>query len=263
MVERAVLALSARSRWLAPLALLVGAFVMLFQGVRLLFVNWRLTLVQILPAMWIWLAMFDFKVHVIRERSFVAFRGPTVLVLVVAIVAITAACFYLNAIFGFAVAVKGAPQVRPAFAQARIHRTTILAWGAAAGLLLGFATVVVDRWGRAWFALALSVAIAVMMFAYVALPSRLLGLRSEQSRRDKITASAVGGAVGAIICSPPYLLGRIAVVLLGSHALRSLAIVMLVVAVVLQAGATGAVKAVKMSAKIVAGLDPSEGKPAS
>lgn len=53
MVERSVLALSQRSRWLAPLALLVGAFAMLFQGVKLLFTNWRLTLVQILPAMWI------------------------------------------------------------------------------------------------------------------------------------------------------------------------------------------------------------------
>ena len=256
MVEQAVLALSARSRWLAPLALLVSAFVMLFQGVQLLFVNWRLTLVQILPAMWIWLAMVDFKVHVIRDHGFVAFRGPTVLVLVAAIVVITAACFYLNAVFGFAVAVKGTPQIRPAFAQARIHHRTILAWGAAAGLLLGFAAVVADRWGKGWFALTLSVAIGVMMFAYVALPSRLLGLRSEQSRRDKITASAVGGAVGAIVCSPSYLLGRFAVVLLGSHVLRYLAIVMLIIAIVLQAGATGAVKAVKMSAKIVAGLDP-------
>ena len=48
MVERTVLALSQRSRWLAPLAMLVGAFAMLFQGVKLLFTNWRLTLVQIL-----------------------------------------------------------------------------------------------------------------------------------------------------------------------------------------------------------------------
>ena len=48
MVESAVLALSQRSRWLAPLAMLVGAFAMLFQGVKLLFTNWRLTLVQIL-----------------------------------------------------------------------------------------------------------------------------------------------------------------------------------------------------------------------
>ena len=87
------------------------------------------------------------------------------------------------------------------------------------------------------------------MFAYVALPSRLLGLRSEQSRRDKLSAAAVGGAIGAVICSPPYALGRIAILMLGSHTLRYLAMLLLIIAVILQTGATSAVKAVKMSAE--------------
>ena len=61
-----------RSRsWLAPLTLAVGAFAMLFDGVKLVFTNWRLTLVQVLPAMWIWAAMYDLKLHVspLRECS--------------------------------------------------------------------------------------------------------------------------------------------------------------------------------------------------
>ncbi len=261
MVERAVLDLSARSRWLAPLALLVSGFVMLFQGVKLLFINWRLTLVQILPAMWIWVALMDFKMHVVHDHSFLRLRGPAVLLLGALIVALTAGAFFLNAVFGFAVATKGAPEIRPAFAQAREHLRTILAWGIGIGLLLAFAMVVVDRWGKRWFGLTLGITLALMMFAYVAVPSRLLGLRSEQSRRDKLTASAVGGAVGAIICSPSYLLGRLAILMIGSHVLRYLAIVLLVIAIVLQAGATGAVKAVKMSAKIVAGME-SDGEPA-
>ena len=44
-----VLRLSRSRRWLAPLALSVGAFAMLFEGVKLLFTNWRLTLIQVLP----------------------------------------------------------------------------------------------------------------------------------------------------------------------------------------------------------------------
>ena len=76
MVERTVLALSQRSRWLAPLGLLVGAFAMLFQGVKLLFTNWRLTLVQILPAMWIWAAMLDLKAHALHGKEFHLLRGP-------------------------------------------------------------------------------------------------------------------------------------------------------------------------------------------
>ena len=69
-VERAVLQLSAQRRWLAPLALVVGAFLMLFQGVKLLVTNWRLTLVQIVPAMWIWIAMLDIKIHTLHGKGF-------------------------------------------------------------------------------------------------------------------------------------------------------------------------------------------------
>ena len=53
-IKAAILRLSESRRVFAPLAFAVGAFVMLFNGLRLLVTNWRLTLVQILPAMWIW-----------------------------------------------------------------------------------------------------------------------------------------------------------------------------------------------------------------
>jgi hypothetical protein len=59
MVEAAVVQLSHQRRILAPLAFAVGALAMLVHGLRLLLFNWRLALVQILPAMWIWAAMLD------------------------------------------------------------------------------------------------------------------------------------------------------------------------------------------------------------
>jgi hypothetical protein len=258
-VEAAVLALSRRSRWLAPLALLVGGLAMLFQGVRTLFINWRLTLIQILPAMWIWVVMVDLKAHVLHGKGFHVFKNPFVEVAVIALVAlVTAASFYLNAVFAFAIARKGTPEIRPAFALAAVHRKTILTWGLGVGVLVGFSAFVVDRWGQFWFAFSLGIMAGVLMFAYVAIPSRLLGLRTEQSRRDKLSAAAVGGAIGAVICSPPYALGRIALIMIGSHTFRYLAILLLIIAVILQTGATSAVKAVKMSAKIVAGSTPEE-----
>ncbi len=73
-----------------------------------------------------------------------------------------------------------------------------------------------------------------------------------------MSAAAVGGAIGAIICSPPYALARIAILMIGSHTFRYLAVLLLIIAMVLQTGATSAVKAVKMSAKIVAGTTPEE-----
>ena len=61
VVDEMIMRLSRSRPWLAPLALAVGAFAMLFDGVKLLFTNWRLTLIQVLPAMWIWAAMYDLK----------------------------------------------------------------------------------------------------------------------------------------------------------------------------------------------------------
>jgi hypothetical protein len=45
LVEDAVLRLSRSRRWLAPLALAIGAFEMLFEGLKLVLLNWRLALI--------------------------------------------------------------------------------------------------------------------------------------------------------------------------------------------------------------------------
>ena len=253
MVEGAVLRVSRSRRWLAPLALAVGALVMLFEGVKLVFSNWRLTVVQILPAMWIWLAMLDLKAHALHGRSFHVLTGPIVIPLVALVAAITAAAFFLNAVFAFAIARPGPPEVRAGFVGARGHLRVVLGSGAAVGLLLGLSTVVVTRWGRPWFALSLGVVIGVMMVCYVAVPSSLIGAKPNISRRDKLTASAVSGALGAAVSTPPYLLGRIGILMLGSHALFIPGIFVVAVGFTLQAGATGAEKGVKLSAHIVAG----------
>jgi len=260
MVEATVLRLSRSRRMLSPLAFVVGGFAMLFNGVKLLFSNWRLTLVQILPAMWIWLAMYDLKAHVLHGRSFNVIRGPVVIALVLVIAAITAASFFLNAVFGFAITRPGVPKVRPAFAQARDHLGVILGSGFVVGVLLGLSTMVVTRWGHPWFSFCLSVVIAVMMVCYVAVPSRLIGVKSTSSRRDKLTASAVGGAIGTVVCTPPYVIARIGILMLGSKLLFVPGLVILAVGATVQAAATGAVKAVKMSAKLVA-TDPRKQPP--
>ena len=75
VVDEMIMRLSRSRPWLAPLALAVGAFAMLFDGVKLLFTNWRLTLIQVLPAMWIWAAMYDLKAHVLRGKSFHELTG--------------------------------------------------------------------------------------------------------------------------------------------------------------------------------------------
>ncbi|MGZ4191054.1 MAG: hypothetical protein ACXVRW_01235 [Solirubrobacteraceae bacterium] len=250
-IEAAVLRLSRRRRALAPLAFMVGAFVLLFDGVRLLVSNWRLTLVQIPPAMWIWLATADLKAHVLRGRSLNVIRGPILLPIILVIAAITAIAFFLNAVFALAVARPGGPDIPAGRMAARERRVPILVSGTVVGLALGFATAVVPRWGRPWYGIILSVVIGVMMLCYVFVPARLIGDRPRYSRRDKLMTSLVGGVIGATVCAPPYLLGRLGILMLGSKALLIPGILVLAVAATLQAGATGAVCAIKMSATLV------------
>ncbi|HEX3237991.1 MAG TPA: hypothetical protein VHQ99_06230 [Gaiellaceae bacterium] len=252
-VESAVIALSRSRRIFAPLVFAVGAFVMLFQGLRLVFVNWRLLLVQVLPAMWIWVAFLDLKFHVVKGNDFHTWLGPAALALVALIALITTACFFLNAVFAFAITQPGEPQIRPGFALARRHLPIVLGAGLIVGVALGFSAIVVPRWGDPWFGLSMGVVVGVMMLTYVTVPARIVGVRPTGSRRDKLAASVVGGALGVLICTPPYLIGRIGILLLGSHVLFALGVALLAVGLALQAGATGAVKAIKMSAKLAAG----------
>jgi uncharacterized membrane protein len=261
-VNEMVLRLSRARPWLAPLAFAVGAFAMLLDGVKLLLTNWRLTLIQVLPAMWIWAAMYDLKLHVLRGKSFHVLMGPTIVIpLVTGVAVLTAASFYLNAVFAFAIVQPGRPQIRPAFTQTRRHLLTVLASGAVVGILLGLATVVVARWGVFWFGFSLSIVVGIMMVSYVAIPSRLIGMKTTFSKRDKLAASVVGGAVGAVVCTPPYALGRVGLLMLGSSTLAIfvLGVIFFAVGLTLQAGATGAVKTVKMSAKLVSGRQLPDG----
>ncbi len=256
-VERAVLALSRRRRWLAPLGMVVGAFMMLFQGVKLLVTNWRLTLVQIIPAMWIWLAMLDLKIHMLRGRQFHVITGPILIPCILAVTALTAASFYLNGVFAFAISQPGKPEIRPAFSEANRHLRAILAWGCSIGLALSFSGLIVTRWGHWPFAICQSIVVGIMMLCYLTVPARIVGVETKRkvTTKDKLAATVVAGAVGAVVCSPPYLLGRLGILMLGWRHLFWFGVIVIAVGATLQTGVTSAVKAVKFSAKLVGNPD--------
>ena len=75
-LEAAILQMSRRRRLYAPLAFMATGLVTLIAGLKLLVSNWRLTLVQVLPATLIWVAMFDWKAHVLHDKSFNVRGGP-------------------------------------------------------------------------------------------------------------------------------------------------------------------------------------------
>jgi hypothetical protein len=134
----------------------------------------------------------------------------------------------------------------------------VLVVGLVVGFALGASTVVVPRWGLHWFTMSMGIVIGVMMLTYVTVPARIVGIKTRGSPRDKVAAAVIGGTLGAIVSTPPYVVGRVGILLLGSQALFvfALGVVLLAIGLTLQAGATGAVKAIKMSAKLAAGNTP-------
>ena len=80
------------------------------------------------------------------------------------------------------------------------------------------------------------------------MPARLIGATPTQSRREKLVTSAVGGLLGATVSAPPYLLGRLGLLMIGSNAL--LPGVILLAGGHAAGGRTGEVRAIKMSVKL-------------
>lgn len=260
-IARAIEELSRSRRLLTPLAFAVGGVAMLLGGVRVLFSNWRLTLIQVLPAVWIWLAMYELRAHVFHDREFRDLEGPLVALLIGGIAAITIGVFFLNAVFAFAITQPGTPRVRLAVAEARERWRPILVSGGAFGIALGLAAALAPRAGDPWFAISLGVVVGLMMVAYVAIPSRLVGVKPSASWRDRLSASAVGGLLGVALVAPPYVLGRIGLLMIGSPILRIPGIAIFLVAATVQAGATSAVRAVKLGAKLGAGDEGAAPRP--
>jgi hypothetical protein len=62
--------------------------------------------------------------------------------------------------------------------------------------------------------------------------------------------------LGATVSAPPYLLGRVGLLMIGSDALLIPGIVVIAIGVTLQAGTTGAVRAIKMSVSLTGGRRP-------
>ena len=240
-------------RWLAPLAWAAGTLVLLLRGIRLLIVNWRLSLLQLIPAAWIWLAMWDLKGHALYGSSFRHFNWPGAVALTVAILAITYFSFWCNTVFAFALDGPPPPKIAPAIRLARGARNTTRRWGMTVGVALVIAAVVMPRTGRLFlFSLVLSVVTALMMVTFVAVPARILGIQKQKlPPKGAIGRMAAGGALSAVAMTPGFLLSRIGLLMLGVRGLHILGFILLSVGSALYAAGMSSVKVVKMSMKLI------------
>lgn len=250
-IESTARSLGESRRLLTPLAWAAGTVVLLLRGIRLLLLNWRLTLIELLPAAWVWLVMWDLKQHALRGAPFRAFTVGGGLLLAVVTVAASTASFWCNTVFGFAIT-PDHPRIRPAIQQTRPFLGRIARAGLAVGLLLAVAAVVVPRTGSGWlYALAVGTAWAILLIGLVAIPARILGVRRRrQPLKQTVGGWVASGTLSALVMTPGFLLDRLGVILLGIPGWNILGFVLLSIGSALYAAGMSSVRAVKLAMKL-------------
>jgi hypothetical protein len=251
-IESAAQKFAESRRYLAPVAWATGAIVLVIRGIKLLILNWRLTLIQLIPALWVWLVMWDLKAHALRGDAFREITVGGMVLLGVLAVVLSIAAFWCNTVFGFAIDNK-VPRIAPAARQANAHLGMVVAAGLAVGLLLALAAIVVPRIGLTWlYVAALGGVLSVMLISFVAIPARIIGTKRQKlPPRQAVGSWATGGALSAVAMTPGFLLDRIGLILLAQPGWDILGLVMLSAGTALYAAGMSSVRAVKLSMKLV------------
>ena len=262
-VESALSALASSRRILAPLGWTLGTIMLLFQGLRTVIVNWRFTLIELVPAIWIGLTWWDLRVHALHKLALSPVHGVALVVVAVGVIAITVACYWCNAVFAMAVEPGAQRSLGDAWAKTRHHARYLNTWGFGVGFAHAIASTMVVRTGLLGFSIAIGVVALVMMISFVTVPARLLGLTTRRPLPQKVSRAAVSGAVGAVAQAPGFLLNRVGLLLLGVHLLVIPGIAVFAVGVALQTAAVSSVSAVKLSSEFVGAplmaIPPGEG----
>lgn len=248
-IESTVRQLGESRAYLAPVAWAAGAIVLLIRGVKLLFLNWRLTLVELVPAVWVWVVFWDLRQHALRAEAFRQLTVGGMLLLVLLCVAVSIASFWCNTVFAFAISDPPPPRIAPAAGRAKPYLGRIVRAGIVLGVLLALGAVVIPRIDSAWLSLiAIGGLGAIMLITFVAVPARILGVKKRKlPPTQAIGKWTVGGALSAVAMTPGFILDRLGLIMLGLPYLRVPGLVLLSIGSALYAAAMSSVKAVKLS----------------
>lgn len=250
-IESAAQRLGASRRYLAPVAWAGGALVLVLRGLKLLVLNWRLTLVELVPAAWVWLVTWDLKRHGLRAEPMQQVTLGHVLLGVSVAVTVSVAAFWFNIVFGIAITQPRA-RIVSAMRQTRPYLRAVVLAGSAMGLVITAGMAVIPRLDHTWLFLLAAVGLySAMLVSLVVVPARVLGVpKRRRSPKEAVGAWVTGGALSAVAMSPGFILDRIGVVLLGIPGFRLIGLSVLSGGVALYAAGMSSVRAVKLSMKL-------------
>jgi hypothetical protein len=250
-IEATARQLGESRRYLAPVAWAAGAMVLLVRGVKLLVLNWRLSLIELVPAVWVWLVFWDLKQGALRHDAFRDVTLAEMILLGVITIGASVAAFWCNTVFAFAIT-HPQPQIALAVRQAGRHLGRIIGAGVILGAIVAIGLVAIPRIdSRALYLTASLGLYGLMLVAFVAVPARIIGARKQRLRpKEAVGRWTLGGAMSAVAMGPGLILDRIGLILLGLPHLHVLGFVLLSIGTALYAAGMSSVKAVKLSMKL-------------
>jgi hypothetical protein len=246
-VEAALQQVSGQRRWLAPLALAAGTVAVVFDGILLLMRNWRLTLLQLVPAVWIYGMTWNLRNNMLAHRD-----PPVERIWLAALIAIVVAqvAYWCNATFAYTLLQGERTDIGSAFREARSH------WRFVGGLALLTGAAQATLWlllptlRLSWFWAAMLTMFVVQIYMFIAVPAWLIGVHKTGTRRERTIRSLTTGVLSGVAAIPGFLLNRIGLLLLGAGTLWLLGVVLIAIAVVLHVTASSSVRVVKMSVRL-------------
>jgi hypothetical protein len=245
-VESAVTDLAGRGRWLKPLAYAAGTVAVVFDGVLLLIRHWQLTLLQFLPAAWVWAMSWNLRNHMLASP-----RVSTTLSIAVAVGVLIAAqvAYWCNATFGYTMGQGATPDIAAAFAEARPHWRLVGGLALLTGSLQASIALAIPHMQTRWLWVALLVMFMVQIYLFIAIPAWLLGVRKTGSRRERTSQSLTTGVLSGVAATPGFLLNRIGLLVLGTSAFW-IGVVLVSIGAVLHVTASSSVRVVKLSLRL-------------
>jgi hypothetical protein len=245
-VESALTDLGGRRRWLTPLVFAAGAVALVFDGVVLLLQNWRLTLLQVLPAVWIWVMTWNLKTNFVTKP---AVSTSFAVLAAVAVVIAAQVAYWCNATFAYTM-VQERTDTRAAFREARERWRLIGGLALLTGAIQGAVWLMMPRLNTHWLWLALLILFVVQIYLFIAIPCWLIGVRKTGSRRERAAQSLTTGALSGVAAIPGFLLNRIGWLLLGSGVLGIAGGILVAIGAVFHVTASSSVRVVKLSVRL-------------
>lgn len=238
--------------YLAPVAWAAGTLVLVIRGIKLLFLNWRLTIVELIPAAWVWLVLVDLKRHRLRAEPLQHFTFQSLVTGLAIAVAASIAAFWFNTVFGFAITHRPKPKVGLAFRQARPFFGRCAVLGSAMGVIVALGLAIIPRIEDGWLYWACLFGLySFMLTCLVLVPARLLGVRKQRLPPKQTLGSWVtGGALSAVAMTPGFVLDRIGIAMLSVPGFQVLGLLVLSAGTALYAAGLSSVRAIKLSMKL-------------